>query len=389
MGATMRYPTSYPARVRPDRRGFALPLMLAVLALGSILVAATFLMARLEAQSGENTLGAMRAAEAAESGLAEMVSWWDPLLYDTMSVGSRMAVPSRTLSQGGYQGAVTRLSGPLFLVQSEGWYAPPPATLPARRALSVLVRLTQPDPAIKAALTVRDTVLWDAPSTISGQDSIPGGWSARCPIPDSAVAGIRHPPSIPPVLGSCGGPPCLSGNPPVTADSTIADSTLRQFGVASYAGLAVRATRVVYGSIAPIGPSLLGVPPGCDLADSLNWGEPQPGGPFALCSGFFPVIHATGDLMLTGGRGQGILLVDGSLTIAGGTQFTGLVVVLGTLRNGAGGGSILGATLATNVSLDTTGGPLLINYSACVLPYSLRGSSMVTPLPYRSWAQEF
>jgi hypothetical protein len=35
------------------------------------------------------------------------------------------------------------------------------------------------------------------------------------------------------------------------------------------------------------------------------------------------------------------------------------------------------------------GSALRVHHSACVLPYSLRGSSLVTPLPYRSWTQQF
>ena len=60
-------------------RGFALPLMLAVLAVGRILAAAAFLLARLEVQSGSNGLNAARALQAAETGVAEIVSWWDPV----------------------------------------------------------------------------------------------------------------------------------------------------------------------------------------------------------------------------------------------------------------------------------------------------------------------
>lgn len=372
------------------QRGFALPLMLAVLALGSILVAASFLMARLDAQSGQNTLNAMRAHEAAESGLAEIVSWWDPQIYDTMAVGTQVVVPPRILGQGAYQGRVTRLSPPIFLVQSEGWYPSQPVGFPARRALATLVRLDQPSPAIKAAITVRDTIMWDAPNSISGQDTVPSGWAARC-LPDSAVAGIRVGPVVPPNLGACGVGPCLSGSPSLLVDSLVGDSTLHNFGQATYATLAARASRVLVGQLPRIGPSVTGTPGMCDLSDSLNWGDPIPGGSLGACDGFFPIIHAPGDLTLTGGRGQGILLVDGSLIIGGGTEFTGLVVVLGTLSNGAGGGQVLGAALAANVMAgnSTPGSTLRVHYSACVLPYTLRGSSLVTPLPYRSWTQQF
>ncbi|MEO8199468.1 MAG: hypothetical protein ABI679_03000 [Gemmatimonadota bacterium] len=371
--------------------GFALPLMLAVLALGSILVAASFLMARLDAQSGQNTLNAIRAHEAAETGLGEIISWWDPLIYDTMTVGGQVAVPARTLGQGSYQGVVTRLSFSLFRVEAEGNFSSSPTTPAARKALASLVRLDRAVPSVHAALTVRDSLVWDSPSTINGQDTVPPGWSARCPVLDSSAAGIRLAPLTPPQLGSCSTAGCFSGNPPFLVDSVVADSTLIQLGNTTYGALAAGATRILTGTLATISPSLTGSPSACDVSDSLNWGEPLLGGSAVPCENFSPVIHAPGDVILTGGRGQGILLVDGSLTLGGGTEFTGLVVILGTLRNGSGGGSISGGVLARNVAIDNSlpSSSLLIHYSACVLPYLTRGTSQVTPLPYRSWTQQF
>jgi len=101
-------------------RGFALPLMLAVLAVGSILVAASFLMARLEVQSGENGLNAAGAMEAAEAGLTETVAWWDAAHYNQLPVGSTLVLAPRNLASGGYTGRLRRLSAALFSLESDG-----------------------------------------------------------------------------------------------------------------------------------------------------------------------------------------------------------------------------------------------------------------------------
>ena len=60
------------------------------------------------------------------------------------------------------------------------------------------------------------------------------------------------------------------------------------------------------------------VPPRCDTKVETNWGEPTvPGDP---CFDYFPIIYHNGNLKLQGGRGQGILLVEGDLVASGGMK---------------------------------------------------------------------
>jgi hypothetical protein len=98
------------------------------------------------------------------------------------------------------------------------------------------------------------------------------------------------------------------------------------------------------------------------------------------------VIHASGDLTVNGGRGQGVLLVDGDLVLGGNFDFFGLVVVQGQLAIAAGGAHISGAVLSRSLVVPP-GSRLDIDYSACVLRKVLRGPSQAIPLQYRSWAQ--
>ena len=369
------------------RAGFALPLMLAVVAVGSILIAGTFLMGRLEVQSGENGLNAARALEAAEAGLAEVVSWWDPVQNNRLAVGGTLAIPPRALGRSGYDGRITRLSPALFEVVSRGWYQSAANLPPARRALRSLARLRQEAPFVRGALNVVDSVDWDASSLVSGTDILPPGWPG-CVI-DSGLAGLASSPHAKVNMASC--PGCATGTPPILLDSAISVAMLSQFGSSGYAGLASRAAFSVQGTLGSVAPQVTGTPAQCLLSDSLNWGEPRNSGPFAACGGYYPVIHAPGNLVLTGGRGQGMLLVDGDLEWGGGFEFFGTVIVHGTLRNGPGGGVILGAVLARRVALSSLqpASSLSFQYSACVLPISSGGSSQAIPLPYRSWAQIF
>jgi hypothetical protein len=372
-----------------NRRGFALPLMLAVLAVGSILLAGAIVIARLEVQSGRNALRASQTLETAELGLGEITAWWDPAQFNHLPVTATQSLPARTFGSRGYTGALTRLSSVLFEVNVEGWFQGPSNLPIARRILRSLVRLEGERPLVSAALTVIDTLSWDGASTVSGHDTIPPGWEPACVV-DSSMAGLATPPTAyqgPGVL--C--PLCAHGSPPFIADTSLSLATLTGFGRLSYAGLAARASFTPSGLVGPIGPAIGGQVPACQISDSLNWGEPRRTGAFSACALHFPVIHSPQNLVLTSGRGQGILLVDGDLELRGGFEFTGLVIVLGTLRNGPGGGAVLGAVLARSVALDhlLSASPLDIRYSACVLPTSMSGTSLATPLPYRSWAQVF
>ena len=83
-----------------------------------------------------------------------------------------------------------------------------------------------------------------------------------------------------------------------------------------------------------------------------NWGEPNHAVPASPCESYFPVIHVAGNLKLTSGRGQGILLVDGDLEVAGNFSFMGAVIVRGGLKMSGTGNKIVGATMAATVSVD-------------------------------------
>jgi hypothetical protein len=119
------------------------------------------------------------------------------------------------------------------------------------------------------------------------------------------------------------------------------------------------------------------------LADLRIGGGVGPLGLVAADS--FPLLAAADGTVLSSGEGQGLLLVDGDLTIAGGFEFRGLVLALGTVRFGSGGGSVLGALSARRVEL---GGPgSSIAFSRCLVDRALRGAMRLWPISERSWLQ--
>ena len=92
---------------------------------------------------------------------------------------------------------------------------------------------------------------------------------------------------------------------------------------------------------------------------------------------------------LSGGEGQGILLVQGNLWLEGGARLTGLVVVRGALVMRGAGGRIAGSVLAgsADVGIAPGQGESLITLSTCAVRRSLEAVAPVRPLRERAWAE--
>jgi len=364
-----------------NRLGFALPLVIAVLALGGMLVTASFLLGRLESQSAENGLRSARAFEVAETGLAFTLAHWDPL-FDTLAVGGTGTMQSAAVTTASWHSTIRRLDDDLFSLRSEGDVAVPGETWQAKRQLDLLLRWAASLPAA-AAVTVTDSIAWDGAGSVSGYSGTYLGWPS-CQL--DSVPGLRVGPATMLAMVGCSGPSCLRGAPPVLVDTLLSGTVSGALAPLAYGTLATGASRSPGGLVSGVAPSLSGQPPVCDWSDPLNWGEPNHGLPTPPCTSLLPVIHAPGDLVVSGGRGQGILLVDGNLVLEGGFEFSGLVVVLGQLSSGIGGAHITGALIVRSVIVPSSQS-LAVDYSACVLRKVLRGPAQAIPLLYRSWAQ--
>ena len=117
-------------------------------------------------------------------------------------------------------------------------------------------------------------------------------------------------------------------------------------------------------------------PRGATPTVETNWGEPMLADADP-CFNYFPIIYHYGNLKLQGGRGQGILLVEGDLTATGGMVFYGPVFVTGTLSttgNSGQGAKFFGGVIAGNVALDDLtklAGGALVSYSSCAVKRAL------------------
>jgi hypothetical protein len=100
-----------------------------------------------------------------------------------------------------------------------------------------------------------------------------------------------------------------------------------------------------------------------------------------------------GNLKLTGGAGQGILLVDGNLDASGGVNFFGPVIVRGALSvTGNGSGArFVGGVMAENVYLTDSkvAGNAVVSYSSCAIQKALNGSAPPVFDRTRGWIEMY
>jgi len=380
------------ARRLSDERGIALAVAVFALVVIGALVAGTFFAGRLEQQTGRNTFMAAQAAEAAEAGLNDAVAWQTatglldmpinsaPLggtLLPDLAVGNHITATRR----------INRLTENVFLVRSLGTRTNAAGGQLAARSLGQLIRLMQPDVEVNAGLTALGNVTITGGAEVTGIDGVPPSWvgpSVTCP-PLGDVTGVRYNDGKLTISGAGD----VAGQPDSTLDATLNPADMKE----DFDKLKALATLTLTFSNPPeIAPAYTAsVPPRCDTGVQTNWGEPIL--PTDPCFDYFPIIYRYGNLKLQGGRGQGILLVEGDLEATGGMVFYGPVMVTGTLStsgNSGQGAKFFGGVIAGNVALDDLSklsGGALVSFSSCAIHRALQNSATVGTLAERSWVQ--
>lgn len=381
-----------------DERGMAMAVAIFALVVVGALVAGAFFAGNLEQRTGRNSIYAAEAADAAESGTASVFATWDPLL-NGLAVGDSLSEPMQT-SMGAHVSVtpkVFRLNNELYLVRSIGLRTGGGSVL-AQRTVLALGRLITATTSAKAAVTVTKPVSFNGNSfNLIGNDSVPKGWAGEAGCTTGAnQAGIRS-------AGATGAAAAdndnLFGNPPQIAnDATVNASTFTSLGDQTFNDLKAGANIILplttpYNGAAP---SATGSPLKCNVANQMNWGEPHRNGAgyVSQCTTYFPIIYGSGSQLkvAAGGRGQGLLLVEGDLEIAGGFEWTGLIIAKGGIKVTGNGNKITGALLAQDVALDdqnSIAGNTTLQYSSCAISKALAGTGSGHPLTQRSWVQAY
>ncbi len=387
-------------RARPvsDERGIALAVAVFALVVIGALVAGTFYSGRLEQQTGRNTFYAAQAAEAADAGLSDAIATQSAaslLALKTVAGGSQ-TLTDLTVGDAANHVTATRdvrwLNNNLFLVRSLGARTDGNGNNLAVRSVGQLIRLVQADIEVNAGLTALGDVTISGGAEVDGHDAVPPVWGSKgvsCP-PLTDVTGVRYNNGTLTKKGNGE----FSGVPDSVKDATLNATDMKK----DFDKLKELATLILTnGNPANTEPVYTATNPArCNTAVETNWGEPTPAqaNPYDdPCFTYFPIIYYKGNLKLQGGRGQGILLVEGDLTASGGMVFYGPVFVSGTLSttgNSGQGAKFYGGVIAGNVALDDVtklAGGALVTYSSCAIKRALDNTATPTPLAERSWVQ--
>ena len=380
--------------ISENRRGFALATAVGALALVGALVAGAFVASTSEFRTGRDAIQQTRAFAAAEFGNSAMRANWNNAWNNSMLRGDTLI---RTYNVNGAVATVrvTRLSDGVFLVASEASAGAGQST--SRRRVASLLKLSIPNVALNGALTARGNTKVGGTALMIGRDTLYPGWDCPAPAAGTGIPGLAIPDwSNVSLGGTCKNYLCVQGTPQAVIGSQMADSnTYFRYGDYGWSDLVAMSNKVMSpGPHTGVGPRYAAG--ACDTGNLLNWGEPNKVvvGPPGACENYYPIIYAPGDLKINGDRGQGILLVGGSLEVQGGFQFYGLIIVRGELRTAGTGGHFNGTVLAANVAVggeltsqNTVSGNATFRYSSCALMSALRGTASPVGIRDRSWVE--
>jgi hypothetical protein len=394
--------TNAPSRstsLHSNERGIALAIALMAMIVIGALVTGTFFAARMEMASGRNAVYSGQATEAAEAGIADILDNWNSA-WNTAAVDldqiQASAYPVTGNTSVRYTQTVRRMQGGVYEVISQGDKLDRNGNLVASRLLAKMLKLVTTSIDIQAAVTSKGSPTITGNITNSGLNTTPASWTPVCTGP--SVAAVRSDLAI-----SNGGSSVLVGTPITKPnDSGVVDSLFTN----PYYSLLPLTNIDFPSSNGPtlsncnsngVCPRLTGSPARCDKSNTSNWGEPDhtPGGTYILCSTYYPIVHfanafGNGNIVhITGGSGQGILLVDGDIQMDGGFEFDGIVIALGNVSVQGNGTKVTGAILGQSVDagVNTFSGTSLVSYSQCTILAALNGAAVAVALNERSWAQ--
>lgn len=367
-----------------NRRGVALPLALFTLVIAAVMITAVFYVGRLEQRMGNNSVAATQAFEAAETGVEAVMDSWSATAYSGLANGATVALPVTAVGPNAvYAATVRRLNPQQYLIQSDGRYLIDGQVI-TRRQVARLVRRNPFGISPEGAVVTRLRLEVRGTGQIDGQDDTPPLWGGVCSGSGPDAPAVVDSSAEVVTTGPCTGQVCLTGSPKILDDpANVSTNSFNQLGAISFSDLAASADKTVGGTLGTLGPTYDSGPT-CRTSDLLNWGAPDdPSGP---CGGYFPIIYSPGDLALQDGVGQGILLVDGSLTMTGNARFYGIVVVTHLLD--LQDGQIIGTVHVNGdggVSSFVSG--TRIDFSRCAIDRASSRVTQVEPIRERGWIQ--
>jgi hypothetical protein len=373
------------------REGFAIPAAVFVIVVLTLVALAGLYVAQSNATANTGIRLSLRALYAADAGATEVIGTWDRATFLQLNPGDSAVTEWRTLPGGSkYRTSVLRVdddvsgSETLFRLRTVGR----PAHGTAQRVLVNMVRVVRADVmCCDAAIKLRGS-LWlqgVGPGVkVSGVDTPPEAWGAHCPPDRTDIPGVlmQETDSL-----RTSGQPVIAGVPPIAEDPTITTDDFEQFGEIDYVDLTRMADKQLIGDQTIANTQPIVEDGRCAEWEPMNWGDPSD--PSSPCWDYMPVIHASGDVMVTGtGYGQGILLIDGNLVVTGTFEFYGIVIVQG-MASFRGTTDLNGTLLARNGAIageeSWLAGGTTLQYSSCSAGRALQYAIVAEPLAGRNW----
>ena len=384
-------------RVFQDERGMALALAIVALVIVGALVAGALFSGTQEQRMAENTRFQQQAFGVAEAGAFDAIGQWpnNRVAYNArraypldsgvgMYGGGWAQAPSKT---GSYSGELYKLNNNQYLMDVTGSDTMSRANRLRGggfgQRLGIVTRIAPLQANIQAAFTTGGPITWGGGNTfVNGADAAPAGWPG-CGPTGSALAGVRGKQIGD--LGSSNGQ--YSGTPDSIISPSMDSMTFYNYGYTNYGQLSQQANiQLNPGSYAPAPVVLNGV---CQTGNLTNWGDGNT--PANPCGSYFPIVwlHGSGSSTISGGQGQGVLLVDGNLSLQGTFKFYGLIVVRGQTTTAANASiNIYGALLSqgANLGANSSGsGSFTVNYSNCAITRAFQGTGIGAMNRSRGW----
>ncbi len=334
-------PSAAPARDARDRRGFALPMAILVIAFLTATISAAYTATSSELVTNMAQRGESKAYMVAQAGLENFMARRNEVGFCAMcGIPPTTTYESTTVAlPGGYAQVVAQrirtgnnTRPGIYLLRSRGVDTSSRLLSGSSLRSSLNAFGSTGGDSARAARTVAQLVFWNV-----NQVNVLSGWTATNGLDKTgssgtisgvdncgrkaAVAGIAVPDGDYGVNGNF----TPSGNPPV-----------QYLGTQAQANAAVRIDwdGIVNGN--RIQPDYIFT----SNADAqARWPWPT------LSLSMYPVVRVNGDLTMPAAGGQGTLIVLGDLKINGNNLWRGIILVGGTMDSD-GNGTMLGATMS-------------------------------------------
>ena len=375
------------ALYRNNREGMALAMaMFAIVVIGA-LIAGAFFASTQDFRIGRNSLIAQRAFTAAEYGLNKTMSGWDQTLNIKFAVGKDTTFTYNVGDGSTSTVRATRINDYTYWFVSEGTSGAN-TSQEVKRRTSMVMRLAYPAVKYGGALTLAGGGTIKGSSQVYGTNVNPTGWDCAN-YPGRDTTAVAYGPNSTLTVQKSSN---AIGTPATYADPNAGtDGTYVKYGDETWATLVNNADVKLNGDPGTVLPTL-NANGTCNTSSPTNWGEPlRSATAVTACQTYMPIIYVSTDVHLNQGRGQGVLLVDGSLYVNGSFDWYGLIIVRDQFTKANGSANIVGAAMARNASISATTNDILGNvtfqYSKCAVEMALRGSARLVPARQRAWAE--